>query len=112
MSRGCDRRQPKRAVAAYTGYRWPGLAGLAAAAVSYAEEILRSLSVSPVYPKQCVRAACATRDGASCSVRAHQQVLTNLVTAVIVRRLKVEAVGGLKAPEPQVLRAERRYNGL
>ena len=39
-------------------------------------------------------------------------MLTDLETAVIVRRLKVEAVGGLKAPEPQVLRAERRYNGL
>ena len=41
-----------------------------------------------------------------------RQVLTDLVTAVIVRRLEVVAVGGVVAPEPRVLRAERRYNGL
>ena len=41
-----------------------------------------------------------------------RQVLTDLVTAVIVRRPEVEAVGGLGAPNPRVLRAEQRYTGL
>ena len=42
-----------------------------------------------------------------------RQVLTDLVTAVIVRRPEVEAVGGLGTPDTRVLRrAERRYTGL
>ena len=62
MSRGCDRRQPKQAVAAYTGYRWPGASRASSVLKGQAGAGgFRCQSLSSGIPKQCVGAASATR---------------------------------------------------
>ena len=70
MSRGCDRRQPKQAVAAYTGYRWPGASRASSVLKGQAEASFRCHFL-PVFLVQSALEQPALLDGASALVRAH-----------------------------------------
>ena len=57
-----DRRQPKQAVAAYTGYRWPGASRASSVLKGQAGAGgFRCQCLSSGIPTQCVGAASATR---------------------------------------------------